>query len=112
MQITAEDLISITGIIILIKQMEVEVEVNDTFTTFNDQFIEENKKVVTFYSRSDTWSCPFDQIIELNEQGEGTVSLIEGDSWDTYGDVELPIKVQIPVPLTAEILLKKRIGIL
>lgn len=112
MQITAMDLTSITGIIILIQQKEVEVEVDDTFTTFNDQFIEENKKVVTFQTPRDSWFCPFDQVIELNEQGEGIVSLTEGDAWDTYGDVELPIKVLVSVPLTTEILLKKRIGIL
>lgn len=112
MQITAMDLTSITGINILIQQKKVEVEVDDTFTVFNDHFIEENKKVVTFQTPRDSWFCPFDQVIELNEQGEGIVSLTEGDHWDRYGDVELPIKVQVLVPLTAEILLKKRIGIL
>lgn len=112
MQITAMDLTSTTGIIILIQQKEVEVEVDDTFTVFNDQFVEENKKVVTFQTPRDSWFCPFDQVIELNEQGEGIVSLTEGDAWDRYDDVELPIKVQVLVPLTAEILLKKRIGIL
>lgn len=112
MQLTAMDLTTIAGIIILLNDREVEVEVDDTFTVFNDQFIEENKRVVTFQSRSDSWFCPFDQVIELNEQGEGIVSLTEGDAWDRYGDVELPIKVQVLVPLTAEILLKKRIGIL
>lgn len=112
MQITAMDLTTIAGIIILLNNREVGVEVDDTFTTFNDQFIEENKKVVTFQTPRDSWFCPFDQAIELNEQGEGTISLTEGDAWDTYGDVELSIKVEVLVPLTAEILLKKRIGIL
>lgn len=112
MQITAMDLTTIAGIIILLNDREVGVEVDDTFTTFNDQFIEENKKVVTFQTPRDSWFCPFDQVIELNEQGVGIVSLTEGDAWDTYGDVELSIKVEVLVPLTAEILLKKRIGIL
>lgn len=83
MQITAMDLTGITGNIVLLQQREVEIEVDDTFTIFNDQFIEENKRVVTFRSRSDSWFCPFDQVIELNEQGEGIVSLTEGDAWDT-----------------------------
>ena len=112
MQITAQDLTTIAGIITLLNGREVEVEVDGTFTSFNDQFIEEAKTVVTFISRSGNWYCPFDQIIILNELGEGTISLTEGDAWDSYGDVVLPIKVQVSVPLTAEILLKKRIGIL
>lgn len=112
MQLTAMDLTTIAGIIILLNNSEVEVEVDDTFTTFNDHFIEVEKTVITFNSRSDNWYCPYDQVIVLNELGEGMVSLTEGDAWDTYGDVELPIKVQVLVPLTAEILLKKRIGIL
>ena len=112
MQLTAMDLTTIAGIIILLNNSEVEVEVIDTFTTFNDHFIEGEKTVITFNNRSDNWYCPYDQVIVLNELGEGTISLTEGDIWDTYGDVELPIKVQVLVPLTAEILLKKRIGIL
>lgn len=112
MQLTAMDLTTIAGIIILLNNREVEVEVDDTFTIFNDQFIEEEKTVIMFRERSDSWFCPFDQVIVLNELGEGTVSLTEGDAWDTYGDVVLPIRIQVAVPLTAEILLKKRIGIL
>lgn len=112
MQLTAMDLTTIAGIIILLNNREVEVEVDDTFTIFNDQFIEEEKTVIMFRERSDSWYCPYDQVIVLNELGEGSVSLTEGDAWDTYDDVELPIKVQVSVPLTAEILLKKRLGIL
>ena len=112
MQITAMDLTTIAGIIILLNDREVELEVDDTFTTFNDQFIEEEKTVIMFRERSDSWYCAYDQVIVLNELGEGTILLTEGDVWDTYGDVELPIKVQVLVPLTAEILLKKRIVIL
>lgn len=112
MQITAMDLTTIAGIIILLNNREVVVEVDDTFTTFNDQFIEEEKTVIMFRSRSDSWYCPYDQVIVLNELGEGTILLTEGDAWDSYGDDVLPIKVHVLVPLTAEILLKKRIGIL
>lgn len=112
MQLTAMDLTTIPGIIILLNDREVQVEEDGTFTTFNDQFIEVEKTVITFNSRSGNWYCPYDQVIVLNEMGEGTISLTEGDAWDSYGDVVLPIKVQVSVPLTAEILLKKRIGIL
>lgn len=55
MQITAMDLTTIAGIIILLNDREVGVEVDDTFTMFNDQFIEENKKVVTFQTPRDSW---------------------------------------------------------
>lgn len=112
MQLTAMDLTTIKDITILLNKQEVLVEVDDTFTVFNDQFIEEEKTVIMFRGRSDSWFCPFDRVIILNELGEGTISLTEGDAWDTYGDVDLTIKVYASVPLTAEILLKKRIGIL
>lgn len=112
MQLTAMDLTTIAGITILLNNREVQVEVIPTFTLFNDQSIEEEKTVIMFRERSDSWYCPYDQVIVLNELGEGSVSLTEGDTWDSYGDVILPIKVQVSVPLTAEILLKKRIGIL
>lgn len=112
MQLTAMDLTTIPGILILLNDREVQVEEDGTFTTFNDQFIEVEKTVITFNSRSSNWYCPYDQVIVLNELGEGTISLTEGDAWDSYGDVVLPIKIQVSVPLTAEILLKKRIGIL
>lgn len=112
MQLTAMDLTTIAGIIILLNNREVEVAVDDTFTIFNDQFIEEEKTVVMFTGRNGSWFCPFDRVIVLNELGEGAITLTEGDAWDTYGDVDLTIKVCVSVPLTAEILLKKRIGIL
>ena len=106
MQLTAQDLTTIPGIIILLNNREVQVEVDDTFT------ILEEKTVIMFRERSDSWYCAYDQVITLNDLGEGTISLTEGDAWDSYGDVVLPIKIQVSVPLTAEILLKKRIGIL
>lgn len=106
MQLTAMDLTTIPGIIILLNNREVQVEVDDTFT------ILEEKTVIMFRERSDSWYCAYDQVIALNDLGEGAVPLTEGDAWDSYGDVVLPIKVQVSVPLTTEILLKKRIGIL
>lgn len=106
MQITAMDLTTIAGIIILLNNREVQVEVDDTFT------ILEEKTVIMFRERNDSWYCAYDQVIALNDLGEGAVPLTEGDAWDSYGDVVLPIKVQVSVPLTTEILLKKRIGIL
>ena len=112
MQLTAMELTTITNLIILLNKQEVGVETDNTFTSFNEKFIEEQKTVVTFNTRNGSWFCPYNQVIVLNELGEGTVSLTEGDAWDTYGDVVLPIRIQVAVPLTAEILLKKRIGIL
>nr|UVM80180.1 MAG: hypothetical protein [Bacteriophage sp.] len=112
MQITAKDLSTIPGITVLINQNEVTVEEDPNFLVFNDEFFEEEKAVVIFKRDNDVWYCPYDRRITLNESGEGTIDLTEGDSWDTYGDDTLSIKVMIEVPLTAEILLKKRIGIL
>lgn len=111
MKITARDL-SIHADTIFIGSQEVTAEVDDTFTTFDQMFNEVEKTMVLFSGRQDSWYCPADQIIELDEYGRGRIELTEGDAFDFYVDVTLDIEVKVSVPLTAEILLKKRIGIL
>ena len=111
MKITARDL-SIHADTIFLANQEVTAEVDDTFTSFDHMFNEVEKAMVLFSGRQDSWYCPADQIIELDEYGRGRIELNEGDAFDFYGEVSLDIEVKVTVPLTAEILLKKRIGIL
>lgn len=112
MQLTAIDLTGLGEIIIILKGQEVEVELFNDFSVFDDQFNEVIKQAVIFRGRQDSWFCPSDQAITLNEQGKGSIDLTEGDEWDIFGGETLPIEIKVVVPLTAEILLKKRIGIL
>lgn len=112
MQITAKDLYTLSDLKIILNGQEVEVDLSDDFTAFDNQFNEIQKEVVTFHGRQDSWFCASDQVLNLNEKGKGIINITEGDIWDTYGDGDLPIEVKVVVPLTAKILLKKRIGIL
>lgn len=112
MQLTAKDLYNLGGVIITLANQEVELDMTDTFTVFDSQFNEVEKEVVIFRGNQENWFCAYDKLITLDEQGKGTISLTEGDEWDIFDEVTLPIEVKVIVPLTAEILLKKRIGIL
>lgn len=112
MQLTAQDLFNLRGVIITLTNQKVELDMSDNFTVFDSQFNEVVKEIVIFHGDQDNWFCTYDQIIVLDEQGKGTITLNKGYQWDLFNKVTLSIEIKVIVPLTAEILLKKRVGIL
>lgn len=92
------------------KDADLDIEEGDA----GDLFSPFTEDTAVFRATHETWCCSPDILIELNDEGIGTLLVNEGedDDVDLNYAFEVTLKVFVKMPLTTEYLLRKSIGII
>lgn len=112
MKVTLHQLAEI-GDIFLINGNEVDLDIEEGDA--EAMFAPWTEDTAVFRGRQETWVCSPNAIVELDDNGEGTLKVNEGD-WQANGidpdfAIEVKFKALVRVPITSEYLLRKSIGI-